>query len=168
MHIRQWLEMQWLRYKRMRGFDVMYLTGTDEHGQKIQEKAEEKGVTPQTYVDEIVAGIKELWNKLDISYDDFIRTTEERHTEVVAKIFEQLLDQGDIYLGEYEGWYCTPCESYFTELQLTEDGNCPDCGRPVEKVKEESYFFKVSKYADRLLQYYEENPEFIQPESTKK
>ena len=155
------------RYKRMRGFDVMYLTGTDEHGQKIQEKAEEKGVTPQQYVDEMVAGIKELWSKLDISYDDFIRTTDERHTEVVAKIFEQLLEQGDIYLGEYEGWYCTPCESYFTELQLTEEGNCPDCGRPVEKVKEESYFFKVSKYADRLLQYYEENPGFIQPESRK-
>ena len=155
------------RYKRMRGFDVMYLTGTDEHGQKIQEKAEEKGVTPKQYVDEMVAGIKELWSKLDISYDDFIRTTDERHTEVVAKIFEQLLAQGDIYLGEYEGWYCTPCESYFTELQLTEEGNCPDCGRPVQKVKEESYFFKVSKYADRLLQYYEENPEFIQPESRK-
>ena len=155
------------RYKRMRGFDVMYLTGTDEHGQKIQEKAEEKGVTPKQYVDEMVAGIKDLWSKLDISYDDFIRTTDERHTEVVAKIFEQLLAQGDIYLGEYEGWYCTPCESYFTELQLTEEGNCPDCGRPVQKVKEESYFFKVSKYADRLLQYYEENPGFIQPESRK-
>ena len=155
------------RYKRMRGFDVMYLTGTDEHGQKIQEKAEEKGVTPKQYVDEMVAGIKDLWSKLDISYDDFIRTTDERHTVVVAKIFEQLLAQGDIYLGEYEGWYCTPCESYFTELQLTEEGNCPDCGRPVQKVKEESYFFKVSKYADRLLQFYEENPGFIQPESRK-
>ncbi|NMD72178.1 methionine--tRNA ligase [Bacillus sp. DNRA2] len=154
------------RYKRMRGFDVMYLTGTDEHGQKIQEKAEEKGVTPQAYVDEIVAGIQELWKKLDISYDDFIRTTEERHKEVVQKIFAQLLEQGDIYLGEYEGWYCTPCESYYTEIQLVE-GNCPDCGRPVKKVKEESYFFRVSKYADRLLAYYEENPDFIQPESRK-
>ncbi|RTR26396.1 methionine--tRNA ligase [Robertmurraya yapensis] len=154
------------RYKRMCGFDVMYLTGTDEHGQKIQKKAEEKGVTPQAYVDEIVAGIQDLWKKLDISYDDFIRTTEVRHKEVVEKIFAQLLEQGDIYLDEYEGWYCTPCESFFTERQLT-DGNCPDCGRPVEKVKEESYFFKVSKYADRLLQYYEENPEFIQPESRK-
>ncbi|WP_449621631.1 methionine--tRNA ligase [Robertmurraya sp. Marseille-Q9965] len=154
------------RYKRMRGFDVMYLTGTDEHGQKIQKKAEEKGVTPQQYVDEIVAGIQDLWKKLDISYDDFIRTTEDRHKEVVEKIFAQLLEQGDIYLDQYEGWYCTPCESFFTERQLT-DGNCPDCGRPVEKVKEESYFFKVSKYADRLLQYYEENPEFIQPESRK-
>ena len=155
------------RYKRLRGYDVMYLTGTDEHGQKIQQKAEEKGVTPKHYVDEIVAGIQELWQKLDISYDDFIRTTEERHTKVVAQIFEQLLAQGDIYLGEYEGWYCTPCESYFTELQLNEEGNCPDCGRPVGRVKEESYFFKVSKYADRLLQYYEENPQFIQPESRK-
>lgn len=155
------------RYKRLRGYDVMYLTGTDEHGQKIQQKAEEKGVTPQQYVDEIVAGIQDLWKKLDISYDDFIRTTEERHTKVVAQIFEQLLAQGDIYLGEYEGWYCTPCESYFTELQLNEEGNCPDCGRPVGRVKEESYFFKVSKYADRLLQYYEENPQFIQPESRK-
>lgn len=154
------------RYKRMRGFDVMYLTGTDEHGQKIQEKAEEKGVTPQHYVDEIVEGIQELWKKLDISYDDFIRTTQTRHKQVVEKIFSQLLEQGDIYLGEYEGWYCTPCESFFTERQL-ENGNCPDCGRPVNKVKEESYFFKVSKYADRLLQYYEENPSFIQPESRK-
>ncbi|MEH7390603.1 methionine--tRNA ligase [Bacillus sp. JJ1474] len=154
------------RYKRLRGFDVMYLTGTDEHGQKIQEKAEEKGVTSQSYVDEIVEGIQVLWKKLDISYDDFIRTTQDRHKEVVQKIFAQLLEQGDIYLGEYEGWYCTPCESYFTERQL-KDGNCPDCGRPVNKVKEESYFFKVSKYADRLLQYYEENPSFIQPESRK-
>lgn len=154
------------RYKRMRGYDVMYLTGTDEHGQKIQEKAEEKGVTPQKYVDDIVAGIQELWKKLDISYDDFIRTTEDRHKQVVQKIFAQLLEQGDIYLGEYEGWYCTPCESYYTDRQLMA-GNCPDCNRPVKKVKEESYFFKVSKYADRLLAYYEENPEFIQPESRK-
>ncbi|KAB2328860.1 methionine--tRNA ligase [Cytobacillus depressus] len=154
------------RYKRIRGYDVMYLTGTDEHGQKIQEKAEEKGISPQKYVDEIVDGIQELWKKLDISYDDFIRTTQDRHKVIVQKIFAQLLEQGDIYLGEYEGWYCTPCESYFTERQLV-DGNCPDCGRSVNKVKEESYFFKVSKYADRLLQYYEENPSFIQPESRK-
>jgi methionyl-tRNA synthetase len=154
------------RYKRLRGFDVMYLTGTDEHGQKIQRKAEEKGITPQAYVDDIVAGIQELWKKLDISYDDFIRTTQDRHKTVVEKIFSQLLEQGDIYLDQYEGMYCTPCESFFTERQLNE-GNCPDCGRPVEKVKEESYFFKVSKYADRLLQYYEENPGFIQPESRK-
>lgn len=154
------------RYKRMRGFDVMYLTGTDEHGQKIQEKAQETNVTPQQYVDGIVEGIQELWKKLDISYDDFIRTTENRHKEIVEKIFAQLLEQGDIYLGEYEGWYCTPCESYYTETQLV-DGNCPDCGRPVHRVKEESYFFKVSKYAERLLNYYEENPSFIQPESRK-
>lgn len=154
------------RYKRLRGFDVMYLTGTDEHGQKIQRKAEEQGITPQAYVDDIVAGIQELWKKLDISYDDFIRTTQDRHKMVVEKIFSQLLEQGDIYLDQYEGMYCTPCESFFTERQLNE-GNCPDCGRPVEKVKEESYFFKVSKYADRLLQYYEENPGFIQPESRK-
>lgn len=154
------------RYKRLRGFDVMYLTGTDEHGQKIQRKAEEQGITPQAYVDDIVAGIQELWKKLDISYDDFIRTTQDRHKMVVEKIFSQLLEQGDIYLDQYEGMYCTPCESFFTERQLNE-GNCPDCGRSVEKVKEESYFFKVSKYADRLLQYYEENPGFIQPESRK-
>ncbi|KKB42817.1 methionine--tRNA ligase [Bacillus thermotolerans] len=154
------------RYKRLRGFDVMYLTGTDEHGQKIQQKAEEAGVTPQQYVDSIVAGIQDLWGKLDISYDDFIRTTETRHKQIVEKIFKQLLDQGDIYLGEYEGWYCTPCESFFTELQL-DNGNCPDCGRPVERVKEQSYFFRMSKYADRLLKFYEENPEFIQPESRK-
>ncbi|MBO0999576.1 methionine--tRNA ligase [Bacillus sp. SD075] len=156
------------RYKRMRGFDVMYLTGTDEHGQKIQRKAAEEGITPQQYVDNIVSGIKELWEKLDISYDDFIRTTEDRHKDVVAKIFKRLLDQGDIYLDQYEGLYCTPCESFFTERQVEEsNGNCPDCGRPVEKVKEESYFFRMSKYADRLLKFYEENPDFIQPESRK-
>ncbi|MBO8157654.1 MAG: methionine--tRNA ligase [Bacillaceae bacterium] len=154
------------RYKRLRGYDVMYLTGTDEHGQKIQRKAKEKGVTPQQYVDEIVSGIQELWKKLDISNDDFIRTTQERHKKVVEKIFAHLVEKGDIYLDEYEGWYCTPCESFFTDRQLV-DGNCPDCGRPVEKVKEESYFFKMSKYVDQLLEYYDENPEFIQPESRK-
>lgn len=154
------------RYKRMRGYDVMFLTGTDEHGQKIQRKAEEKGITPQQYVDEIVSGIQELWGKLDISYDDFIRTTQDRHKAVVEKLFARLVEQGDIYLDQYEGWYCTPCESFYTDRQL-ENGNCPDCNRPVEKVKEESYFFKMSKYADRLLQFYEENPEFIQPESRK-
>ncbi|WP_106495620.1 methionine--tRNA ligase [Lentibacillus sp. Marseille-P4043] len=154
------------RYKRLRGFDVMYLTGTDEHGQKIQRKAEEKGVSPKEYVDEIVSGIQDLWKKLKITNDDFIRTTEDRHKEVVAKIFDQLVKQGDIYLDEYEGWYCTSCESFFTERQL-DDGHCPDCGGPVEKVKEESYFFKMSKYVDRLLQFYNDNPEFIQPESRK-
>jgi len=154
------------RYKRMRGYDVMFLTGTDEHGQKIEKKAKEAGLTPKEYVDEIVSGIQQLWKRLDISYDDFIRTTEERHKKVVEKIFAKLLEKGDIYLGEYEGWYCTPCESFFTERQLV-NGNCPDCGRPVEKVKEESYFFRMSKYVDRLLQYYEENSGFIQPESRK-
>ncbi|WP_226038384.1 methionine--tRNA ligase [Aquibacillus saliphilus] len=154
------------RYKRLRGYDVLYLTGTDEHGQKIQKKADESGVTPQKYVDEIVSGIKDLWEKLDISYDDFIRTTEDRHKKVVEKIFAQLLEQGDIYLDEYEGSYCTSCESFFTERQL-ESGKCPDCGGPVENVKEESYFFKMSKYVDRLVKYYDENPEFIQPESRK-
>jgi len=154
------------RYKRLRGFDVMYLTGTDEHGQKIERKAQEKGTTPQQFVDGIVAGIKELWAKLDISYDDFIRTTEDRHKNSVQKIFQRLLDQGDIYLGEYEGWYCVPDEAFFPESKLV-DGKCPDCGRPVEKMKEETYFFRMSKYVDRLVQYYEENPAFIQPESRK-
>ncbi|GGG56625.1 methionine--tRNA ligase [Paenibacillus radicis (ex Gao et al. 2016)] len=154
------------RYKRLRGYDVWYLTGTDEHGQKIERKAEENGKTPQQFVDDIVVGIKELWAKLEISNDDFIRTTEPRHKVVVERIFEQLLKQDDIYKGEYEGWYCTPCESFFLERQLV-NGNCPDCGRPVELVKEESYFFRMSKYADRLLKLYEDNPQFIQPESRK-
>ncbi|WP_422660685.1 methionine--tRNA ligase [Paenibacillus sp. EC2-1] len=154
------------RYKRLRGFDVRYLTGTDEHGQKIERKAAEAGKTPQQFVDDIVAGIKDLWKKLDISNEDFIRTTEKRHTQVVQDVFERLLAQGDIYKGDYEGWYCTPCESFFLERQLV-NGNCPDCGRPVELVKEESYFFRMSKYVDRLLQFYEENPDFIQPISRK-
>ncbi|MGM8365521.1 methionine--tRNA ligase [Virgibacillus sp. W0181] len=154
------------RYKRMRGYDVMYLTGTDEHGQKIQKAAEKEGMTPQAYVDKIVGGIEELWKKLKITNDDFIRTTEDRHKEIVQKIFDQLLEQGDIYLDEYEGWYCTSCEAFFTERQLDE-GHCPDCGKIVEQVKEESYFFKMSKYADRLVQYYEDNTGFIQPESRK-
>ena len=154
------------RYKRMRGYDVMYLTGTDEHGQKIQQAAEDANLSPQKYLDEIVETIKQLWEKLKITNDDFIRTTEERHKIIVEKIFAQLLEQGDIYLDEYEGWYCISCESFFTDLQL-DDGSCPDCGKNVEKIKEESYFFKMSKYADRLVQYYEENPEFIQPESRK-
>lgn len=154
------------RYKRLQGYDVHYLTGTDEHGQKIERKAQEKGQTPQQFVDHIVSGIQQLWRTLAISNDDFIRTTEERHKQAVANIFEQLLQQDDIYKGEYEGWYCTPCESFFLERQL-EHGNCPDCGRPVELVKEESYFFRMSKYADRLLEFYEANPTFIQPESRK-
>ena len=154
------------RYKRLRGYDVMFLTGTDEHGQKIERKAKEKGMSPQQFVDGIVAGIKALWEKLDISYDDFIRTTEERHKRAVERIFQKFVDQGDVYLGEYEGWYCTPCETFFLERQL-KDGNCPDCGRPVELIKEQCYFFRMSKYVDRLLNYYEENPDFIQPESRK-
>lgn len=152
------------RYKRLRGYSVRYLTGTDEHGQKIERKAQETGKTPQQFVDDIVVGIKELWDKLEISHDDFIRTTESRHKASVEKIFARLLSQGDIYKGAYEGWYCTPCESFFLERQLA-NGNCPDCGRPVEWVQEESYFFRMSKYADRLLAFYEENPTFIQPES---
>ncbi|MBA4601235.1 methionine--tRNA ligase [Thermoactinomyces mirandus] len=154
------------RYKRLRGYDVMYLTGTDEHGQKIQKSANVAGKDPQTFVDEIVEGIQKLWKKLDISYDDFIRTTQPRHTKIVQKIFQKLLDQGDIYLGEYEGWYCVDCESFFTDRQA-KDGKCPDCGRPIQKIKEKSYFFRMSKYADRLLAYYNENPDFIQPESRK-
>jgi len=154
------------RYKRLRGYDVRFLTGMDEHGQKIQEKAEEAGRPPQDYVDDIADYAKRIWNLMDITYDDFIRTTEDRHTAAVQKIFQKFLDQGDIYKGEYEGWKCVPCESYFTESQLV-DGNCPDCGRPVDRVREESYFFNMKKYADRLLQYYEDHPEFIEPESRK-
>ncbi|RKO67959.1 methionine--tRNA ligase [Desulfofundulus salinus] len=152
------------RFKRLTGYDVWFLTGSDEHGQKIERTARAKGMTPQEYVDRIVAGFKHLWKKLDISYDDFIRTTEERHKRVVQAIFQKLYDQGDIYKASYEGWYCTPCETFWTESRL-EEGNCPDCGRPVELVREESYFFRLSRYADRLLQYIEENPHFIQPVS---
>ncbi|TZE82128.1 methionine--tRNA ligase [Calorimonas adulescens] len=154
------------RFKRMTGYDVMFLTGTDEHGQKIQRIAEDKGVSPKQYVDEIVSGIKALWRVMDISYDKFIRTTDEEHEKIVQTIFQRMYDKGDIYKGEYKGWYCTPCESFWTETQLV-DGKCPDCGRPVEMVSEEAYFFKLSNYADRLLRYYEENPEFIQPVSRK-
>lgn len=154
------------RFKKLTGYDVYFLTGTDEHGQKIERKAKEQGVTPKEYVDKIVAGIKDLWKLMDIDYSDFIRTTDDRHVKCVQKIFKQLYDQGDIYKSEYEGWYCTPCESFWLERQLV-DGKCPDCGRPVEKTKEESYFFRLSKYADRLIQYIEEHPEFIQPVSRK-
>jgi methionyl-tRNA synthetase len=154
------------RFKRLTGYDVMFLTGSDEHGQKIQRIAEENGVTPKEYVDKIVAGIKDLWKIMNISYDKFIRTTDEYHEEAVKKIFKKLYDQGDIYKSSYEGLYCTPCESFWTETQLV-DGKCPDCGRPVEKAKEESYFFKMSKYADKLIEYIETHPEFIQPESRK-
>ena len=154
------------RYKRLKGFDVRFLTGMDEHGQKIQEKAQEANMHPQDYVNEIAEGAKKLWNTMDISYNDFIQTTESRHTDSVEKIFQKFLDNGDIYKGEYEGLYCVPCESYYTETQLV-DGKCPDCGRDVQKVKEESYFFNMKKYADRLLAYYENNLEFIEPESRK-
>lgn len=154
------------RFKRMTGYDVMFLTGTDEHGQKIMNIAQEKGVSPQEYVDEVVAGIKELWKTMEISNDDFIRTTEPRHIKRVQDIFMKLYDKGDIYKSEYEGLYCTPCESFWTESQLV-DGKCPDCGRPVQPAKEEAYFFRLSKYADRLLALYEEHPEFLQPESRK-
>lgn len=152
------------RFKRMTGYDTFFLTGTDEHGQKIERKAKEKGVTPKAYVDQIVAGIKDLWKLMDIQYDDFIRTTDDRHVACVQKLFKQLYDQGDIYKSEYEGWYCTPCESFWTELQL-KDGKCPDCGRPVEKTREESYFLKLSRYQDWLIQYIQDHPDFIQPAS---
>ena len=154
------------RFKRLTGFDVMFLTGSDEHGQKIEKIAAQNGMEPKEYVDKIVAGIQDLWKLMNISNDDFIRTTDQRHVAVVQKIFKRLYDQGDIYKSEYEGWYCTPCESFWLERQLV-DGKCPDCGRPVEKTKEESYFFRLSKYADRLIQYIEEHPEFIQPVSRK-
>ena len=152
------------RYKRQRGYDVFFLTGTDEHGQKIEDKAKEKGITPQQYVDEVCDKVKDIWALVGASYDKFIRTTDGYHEAAVTKIFKKLLDQGDIYKGEYEGWYCVPCESFFTDTQAT-DGKCPDCGRPVQRAKEESYFFRMSKYADRLLKHIEENPDFIEPEA---
>ncbi len=152
------------RFKRVLGYDVKFLTGTDEHGQKIQTVAHEKGVSPKEYLDGIVGNIKELWKTLDITYDRFIRTTDEDHKEIVQKIFQKLYDKGDIYKSEYEGHYCTPCESFWTESQLV-DGKCPDCGREVKLAKEEAYFFKLSKYQDKLLKLYEENPDFLQPES---
>ena len=150
------------RFKKMTGYDVFFLTGTDEHGQKIERKAREAGVPPKEYVDHIVDGIKKLWKLMDIDYSDFIRTTDERHVKSVQQIFRKLHDQGDIYKSEYEGWYCTPCESFWTELQL-KDGCCPDCGRPVEKTREESYFFRLSKYQDWLIDYIKTHPDFIQP-----
>lgn len=150
------------RYKRMQGYETYFLTGSDEHGQKIERVAKAQGVTPIAYTDKIVATFQDLWKRLLISNDDFIRTTQPRHMEVVQKIFETIYEKGDIYKSEYEGYYCTPCETFFTERQL-EDGNCPDCGRPTELIKEESYFFKMSKYQDQLLQYIEDHPDFIQP-----
>lgn len=150
------------RYKRLRGYDVMFLTGTDEHGQKLERIADSQNTTPKAYIDNVVVGIKELWETLHISYDKFIRTTDDYHVATVQKIFKQLYDQGDIYKSSYEGHYCTPCESFFTETQLV-DGKCPDCGRDVELLKEESYFFRLSKYQDRIIKHMEENENFLQP-----
>ena len=154
------------RYKKLRGYDAYMLTGTDEHGQKIENVAKKNNETPKEYVDKMARAAKELWSKMEIDYDDYIQTTEERHEKIVQQIFERFLKQGDIYKGEYEGWYCEPCESYFTETQLV-DGKCPDCGRDVRKMKEESYFFNMKKYTDRLLEYYENHPDFIKPEYRK-
>ncbi len=155
------------RYKRLSGYDVFFQTGTDEHGQKIEKIATEKGLTPKEYVDPIIENAKDLWNKLGISYDYFIRTTDEDHCARVQKIFKMMYDKGDIYKGEYKGLYCTPCESFWTESQLDENGKCPDCHRDVHEVSEEAYFFKLSKYQDKLVKFYEDNPKFIQPESRK-
>ena len=154
------------KYKQLRGFESYLLTGTDEHGQKIQTVAEQNGQTPQGYVDIMADMAKKLWNKMNVNYDQFIRTTDSKHEQIVQKIFERFLSQGDIYKGEYEGLYCVPCETYFTQTQLI-DGKCPDCGREVKPMKEEAYFFNMKKYQDRLLKYYEENPDFVKPEYRK-
>ena len=153
------------RFKRLDGYDVFFLTGSDEHGKKIEQKAEEAGVTPIQYVDKIVALFKQLWKELNISNDDFIRTTEERHKKVVQMLFQRAYDKGDIYLGKYEGWYCIPDETFWPENKLTKEHVCPDCGRPLQRVSEDAYFFRMSKYADRWMKYIEEHPDFIQPES---
>ncbi len=154
------------RYKRQKGYDVYFQTGTDEHGEKIQQKAMAQGVSPKEYVDNIAGQVKNIWDCMNTSYDNFVRTTDKHHEEIVQKIFKKLYDQGDIYKGSYEGLYCTPCESFWTESQLV-DGKCPDCGREVQAAKEEAYFLKLSKYQDRLIKYIESHPEFIQPESRK-
>ena len=154
------------RFKRKQGYDVRLQTGTDEHGEKIQQKAEAAGTTPKEYVDKVASEIKRIWDLMNTDYDKFIRTTDDYHEKQVQEIFERLLAQGDIYKGEYKGWYCTPCESFWTESQLV-DGKCPDCGREVKLAKEEAYFFRMSKYADRLMKYYEEHPDFIVPVSRK-
>lgn len=155
------------RYKRLRGFECYFLTGADEHGQKIEKNAALAGKTPQQFVDEIVEGFYKLWDLLHISNDDFIRTTQERHVKVVQDIFSKMLEKGDIYLGKYKGWYCTPCESFWTDTQVGPDHVCPDCGRPVQMAEEEAYFFKTGKYVDSLLKFYDENPKFLVPESRK-
>lgn len=154
------------RYKRLKGFDVYFQTGTDEHGEKIELKAKEAGITPKEYVDNIASQIKDIWDIMNTSYDRFVRTTDPKHEREVQKIFKKMYDKGDIYLGKYEGLYCTPCESFFTESQLV-DGKCPDCGREVHKASEEAYFFKLSKYQDRLIEYYNTHPDFIKPDSRK-
>ena len=154
------------RFKREQGFDVYFQTGTDEHGQKIELKAEEAGISPKEYVDKVAGFVKDNWDLMNTSYDGFVRTTEPEHELQVQKIFKKLYDQGDIYKGYYQGMYCTPCEFFFTESQLV-DGKCPDCNGEVQPAKEEAYFFKMSKYADRLIEYIKEHPEFIQPESRK-
>ena len=151
------------RYKRLKGVSTYFLTGTDEHGQKIQETAEKNEKTPQAFVDEVVVGIKDLWKRMHISYDDFIRTTEPRHERVVQTIFSQLLKQGDIYLSKYEGWYCTFCESFWTNTQVGDAKVCPDCQRPVHPEAEDAYFFRMSKYADRLVEFYDKTPPGIEP-----
>ena len=155
------------RYKKARGYDVFFCTGTDEHGQKIENLAAKAGVSPKEYVDRVAGEIKGIWDRMDADYDYFVRTTDDYHEAAVKKMFTKFYEKGDIYKSEYEGWYCTPCESFFTETQVV-DGKCPDCGRPVEQAKEEAYFFKMTKYADRLMKHIEDNPEFIQPESRKK
>ena len=155
------------RYKRARGYDVFFCTGTDEHGQKIEDLANSAGITPKAYVDGVAGEIRGIWDKMNTSYDYFIRTTDEQHETTVKKIFKRFYDKGDIYKGKYEGWYCTPCESFFTETQASE-GKCPDCGRPVQKASEEAYFFKMSKYSEKLMEYIDTHPEFIEPESRKK
>ncbi len=154
------------RYKRQKGFDVYFQTGTDEHGEKIQNKAEAAGKTPKEFVDEVSSEVKRIWDKMNTSYDRFVRTTDEIHEKQVQKIFQKMYDNGDIYKGSYQGLYCTPCESFWTESQLV-DGKCPDCGRDVEVKSEECYFFKLSKYQDKLVEYIETHPDFIKPESRK-
>ena len=154
------------RFKRLNGYDVYFQTGTDEHGQKIEEKAKEAGISPQEFVDNVAGEIKRIWDIMNTSYDRFVRTTDKEHEAKVQRIFQKLYDQGDIYKSSYKGMYCTPCESFWTESQLV-DGKCPDCGRPVKEAEEEAYFFKMSKYADKLMQYIDAHPEFIQPEARK-
>ena len=154
------------RFKRYQGYDVLFQTGTDEHGQKIEEKAQASNKSPKEFVDGVANEIKRIWDLVGVSYDKFIRTTDEYHEKQVQKIFKKLYEQGDIYKGAYQGWYCTPCESFWTESQLV-DGKCPDCGRPVKQAQEEAYFFKMNKYADKLMEYYDAHPEFIVPVSRK-